>query len=260
MHYPFDVMDAPAPDSADADPLPSTAAPVPSAPERVTAMLEILMCSGFPTQIAIGQTLALAGVRPQSGGSLSLPYVAAVSLMDTVVLIALMLFFVRARGEDPRTLFLGSRPVLQEARVGVPLLFVAFGIAVALMLTVQASAPWLHNVARNPFQDAVKTRVDVALLIVLVVVAGGLREEAQRAFLLGRFERWLGGARVGLVVTSVAFGLGHYYEGRDAVIVTAALGAFWGALYLRRRSIAAPVVSHGGFNLLQVVQFLAVAR
>ena len=145
-------MDAPAPDSADADPLPSTAAPVPSAPERVTAMLEILMCSGFPTQIAIGQTLA-----PALG-----PYVAAVSLMDTVVLIALMLFFVRARGEDPRTLFLGSRPVLQEARVGVPLLFVAFGIAVALMLTVQASAPWLHNVARNPFQDAVKTRVDVA--------------------------------------------------------------------------------------------------
>ena len=62
------------------------------------------------------------------------------------------------------------------------------------------------------------------------------------------------------VTTSVAFGLGHYYEGHDAVLVTAALGAFWGTAYLARRSVAAPMVSHAGFNLLQVLQFLIVAR
>lgn len=253
-------MDAPPPDTADSEPHPPAVTPAPSASERVTALLEILLCSGLPTQIAIGQTLAIAGVRPQGPTSFTLPYVAAVSLTDTVVLIGLMLFFLRARGESPRALFFGTRAILPEVRTGVPLLFVAFGIAVALMLTLQALAPWLHNVPRNPFQDAIKTRIDVALLVVLVVVAGGVREEAQRAFLLGRFERWLGGARVGLVITSVAFGLGHYYEGRDAVIVTAALGAFWGSIYLARRSIAAPVVSHAGFNLLQVVQFLTIAR
>lgn len=253
-------MDAPAPDPG--APLPDAPLPVtaPTPLERATAVLEILLCSGVPTQLALAQTLATFGVRPSASTTLSMPYVAGLSLLDTAVLLALMTFVLRARGEDPRECFLGTRPISGEARYGIPLLFMAFALAVALMLTLQAIWPWLHNVQRNPFQDAVKTRLDVALLILLVVVAGGLREEAQRAFLISRFERWLGGARVGLVLTSLAFGLGHYYEGRDAVLVTGALGAFWGVVYLRRRSIVAPVVSHAGFNLLQVAQFLALAR
>ncbi len=222
--------------------------------------MEVLLCSGYPTQIAVAQTFAVFGVRPISPTSFSLAYVTAISLVDTAILIGLMVFFLRSRGESPRVAFFGERPLRSELRAGLPLVFVAFVIAVVLMLTLQAVAPWLHNVTRNPFQDAVKTRLDVVLLVLVVVIAGGLREELQRAFLLGRFDRWLGGARVGLVLTSLAFGLGHYYEGRDAVIVTATLGAFWGSVYLARRSAAAPIVSHAGFNLLQVVQFLTVIR
>jgi membrane protease YdiL (CAAX protease family) len=36
--------------------------------------------------------------------------------------------------------------------------------------------------------------------------------------------------------------------------VTGALGAFWALLYLRRRSVVAPVVSHAGFNSLEVLR------
>ncbi|MCA1563799.1 MAG: CPBP family intramembrane metalloprotease [Acidobacteria bacterium] len=35
-------------------------------------------------------------------------------------------------------------------------------------------------------------------------------------------------------------------------MATAALGALWGAVYLVRRSVAAPIVSHAGFNLAEV--------
>lgn len=253
-------MDASAPgtdDSGGPSPLP---APAPTPVERITALLEVLLCSGYPTQLAVAQTLAVAGFKPQGPTSFTLGYVAVVSLADTLMLIGLMLGFLRAHGEHPRQVFLGTRPIARELRSGLMLAFVAFVAAVALMLAIQAIAPWLHNVTRNPFQDAVRTRVDVALLVLLVIVAGGLREELQRGFLLVRFERWLGGARVGLIVTSVAFGLGHYYEGHDAVVVTAALGAFWGTAFLARRSVVAPIVSHAGFNLLQVMQFLSVAR
>ena len=72
----------------------------------------------------------------------------------------------------------------------------------------------------------------LAGFVVLLMMAGGLREELQRAFLLRRFEQHLGGARVGLVVTSLAFGLGHTLQGWDAAVGTALLGAVWGALYL----------------------------
>ena len=83
-----------------------------------------------------------------------------------------------------------------------------------------------------------------------------MREEIQRGFVLRRFEQYLGGGAVGLVVFSALFGLGHLEQGRDVALATAVLGAFWGAIFLRRRSITGPMVGHAGFNLAQVVKFL----
>jgi uncharacterized protein len=182
------------------------------------------------------------------------------SLADTVLLVGLIVIFLRAHGERPRDVFLGQRLIEPEARAGVPLIFVAFGLAVAVILSVRLLAPSLHTVEHNPLQDLVHSPADAAIFAVVVVVAGGLREELQRAFLLHRFERWLGGRVVGVVMASVAFGVGHSIQGADAAIATAALGAFWGVVYLRRRSVVAPIVSHSGFDLLQLAQLLALSR
>jgi membrane protease YdiL (CAAX protease family) len=95
---------------------------------------------------------------------------------------------------------------------------------------------------------------------VVVIVAGGIREEIQRAFLLRRFEQWLGGGAIGVITTSIAFGGGHLLQGVDAAIATGMLGAFWGLVYINRRSVVAPMVSHAGFDLLQILQFLALGR
>jgi len=253
-------MDAPAPDSGDATSATPASAPTPTLAERATALLEVLICSDYPTQVALAATFAAFGVRPQAGGAFSLGYVAAISLLDSVVLIGLIVFFLRARGESPREVLFGNRPVGTEAWAGVPLIIAALAIAVVVMLVLQAIAPWLHTVPHNPLQDLVRTPKDAALFAVVLIVAGGIREEVQRAFLLRRFERWLGGPRVGLVVTSAVFGAGHFVQGADAVVATAVLGAFWGSVYLRRRSVGAPVVSHAGFNVLQVAQYLAFGR
>jgi len=89
----------------------------------------------------------------------------------------------------------------------------------------------------------------------VAVVGGGLREEVQRAFILHRFDQHLGGGWVGLAISSVAFGLGHVIQGRDVAVTTAVLGAFWGFVYLRRRSVAATVVSHSGFNAAEIFRY-----
>ncbi|MGH9145401.1 MAG: CPBP family intramembrane glutamic endopeptidase, partial [Vicinamibacterales bacterium] len=101
----------------------------------------------------------------------------------------------------------------------------------------------------------IRTARDAVVFAVVATLAGGLREEMQRAFVLRRFERHLGGAPVGLVIFSVMFGAGHALQGWDAAITTGALGAFWGAVYLRRGSIVAPVVSHSAFNAAEIVRF-----
>lgn len=233
----------------------------PTFSERVVALVEVLICSDFPTQLALGAAFAALGLRPlHPDGGLNLAFVVALSLTDTVCLLGLIVVLLSSHGEDPRDALLGTRPVAVEARAGLPMTFVAFGIAVVVLATARTLAPWLRTVERNPLQDLMSTPGQAAVFAGVVVIAGGVREEVQRAFLLRRFERYLGGPAVGLVVSSTAFGLGHIVQGADAVVATALLGAFWGAAYLRRRSVVAPMVSHAGFDLLQVVQFLTLGR
>jgi membrane protease YdiL (CAAX protease family) len=193
-------------------------------------------------------------------GHLQVTYVVGLSLIDAVVLVGMVVLFLRAHGERPRDVLLGNRPVLAEAIRGVSLILVALAIGISVLVGIQLLAPSLHTVATNPMQELLRRPRDAWLFALVVIIAGGVREEVQRAFLLHRFDVWFGGANVGLVVTSAAFGAGHLLQGVDAMITTGLLGAFWGTIYLRRRSIVAPMVSHAGFDLLQILQFLAVGR
>lgn len=230
----------------------------PLATHRLVALIEVIICSDFPTQLALGSTLAMFGYRPFSPtGQLQVGYVVTLSLADALLLVGFVLMFLYAHGEKPRDLFVGRRPILGEVRHGVLLIFVALAIAAGVLLLVLRFAPWLHTVQKNPMQELMRSRGDAALFALVAVVAGGIREEVQRAFLLHRFEVWLGGGAFGLVVTSLAFGAGHLLQGVDAVIATGLLGAFWGAVYLRRRSIVAPMVSHAGFDLIQILGAVA---
>lgn len=222
---------------------------------RMTAMAEVLLCSSVPTQVLIASILGMAGWMPfDEAGRLSLRFVVTLSVADTVVLIGLMVALTVAHGERVRELWLGSRPVRREAIIGTLLIPVVFFLVVLLLTVLMAVAPWLHNVPTNPLEQMAGTAGGAALLAIVAILAGGVREELQRAFLLRRFERHLGGAAAGVVVLSVAFGLGHSVQGWDAVITTGLLGAFWAVLYLRRRSAVAPVVSHAGFNALEVLR------
>jgi membrane protease YdiL (CAAX protease family) len=227
---------------------------------RIVALLEVLICSDYPTQLAVASTFAAFGYAPSgAGGTLNLSFVAGVSALDTAFLLTLILAFLYAHGERPRDVLFGFHSLAAEAALGIPLTLVALGLAAAVLLLVQAFAPALHSVEHNPLQSLMQTPRDAWVFALVVVVAGGVREELQRAFQLHRFTRWLGGGHVGILVTSVAFGAGHLsVQGKDAAIATGLLGAFWGIVYLRRRSAVAPMVSHAGFNLLQIGQFLVL--
>jgi len=238
------------------------AAPRPPAADhpRLAAAIEVVLCSGVPTQVVIAQALGLAGYHPFEDGVAQSGPLFALALLDSVTLIALILVLLRAHGESPARLFLGRRPLASEAALGA---LIVPGLLIGVTLTVhvvRTLLPWMQNVHVNPFERLIQSPGEAALFAVVATVAGGLREEIQRAFLLIRFERHLGGAVVGLVVVSGAFGAGHALQGWDAALVTGLLGLTWGLLYLRRRSIVAPVVSHAGYNMIQVAQVLILRR
>lgn len=238
----------------------AAAAVAPRRSARVQAALEVALCSGFPTQLLLTAVLAAIGLHATGdGGNLSFAYVVTLSLVDAVLLLGLIAFFLRLGGESLRDLALGTRSPRAEVRLGlvlVPALVV--GVIAGTML-LGWLAPGLRNVPENPFEALLDTPARVVLFAVVAILAGGIREELQRAFILRRFEQHLGGGWLGLVVFSAAFGLGHQIQGWDAAILTGLLGATWGAMYLIRRSAVAPMVSHAGFNVTEILLALAAA-
>lgn len=231
----------------------------PTLRERVAALLEIILCSGFPTQLTLIVILALLGAAPMGNdGRLSLSYIVILSLADAVLVLALIWWLLRAHGENPISMLVGTRPAALEALIGVLLVPAALLLAAVTFTIMLEVAPGLHNVPENPLEALIESPGNAVAFALVAVLAGGVREEVQRAFILRRFERHLGGVVVGLVVFSTAFGLGHLVQGRDAAIVTGLLGAFWGIVYLRRGSVIGPVVCHAGFNLTEVLIAYAV--
>ena len=226
-------------------------------PPRPTwpAWVEILLCSGYPTQIVVGQLLVAAGIRPLlPDGSLSSTFVFLLSMADTALLVGMILAFLLRRGERPADVFLGGRPPLGEIRAGILSLPFVLGVMIAMMLALRRFVPAMHNVADNPLEGMIGTGFNLWMFLAVVILAGGVREELQRAFLLHRFRGDLGQPWMGLFITSLAFGMGHTLQGNDAAIITGTLGAIWGAMYLMRGSALAGVVSHALFNSSEVLR------
>lgn len=248
----------PAPEAV---PIPLVAPVRPLPLERLGAGVEVLLCSGYPSQLTLMVVLRSAGMKLQTAdGHLSPPFLFALSLLDAVVVVALVLLFLAAHRESARAVLLGSRPVAREALLGLALLPAVFFLVLAVIALIVRFAPQLHNVPHNPLEDMLGTRRDALIFAVVVMVAGGVREEVQRGFSLHRFDHYLGGAGWGIAVYSVLFGLGHFEQGIDAMIATALLGAIWGTIYLLRGSIVAPMLSHAGFNIAQLLMYFAFVR
>jgi membrane protease YdiL (CAAX protease family) len=225
----------------------------PEGPPWPQALLEVCLCSGGPTQLLIGGALAVAGLHAGPDGQLTLQFLAYVTGIDTVMLVGLVLSLLVLGGESPRRVLLGSRPIPGEVLRGFALVPWVFVLFAATGIALARWAPGLFT--PNPFASLATTRMELVLFGAVAIVAGGLREEIQRAFILHRCEQRLGGAIVGVIGFGLLFGLMHYVQGWSAVIITAMLGTLWNLVYLARRSVVAPMVSHASFNLIEVIGF-----
>ena len=91
------------------------------------------------------------------------------------------------------------------------------------------------------------------MFIIAGIVAGGIKEELQRAFILRRFSHHLGGAGIGLVTWSLVFGAGHYSQGVQGMCAASILGFIFGILYLIRGNLILPITAHAVYNTLTLL-------
>jgi hypothetical protein len=140
--------------------------------ERAAAVLEVIVCSGFPTQIAVITVLSMFGMKVRlANGGLSPPFVFTLTLADTVLLVALVVFFMRSHHESVMEELLGPRSRPRELLFGILLIPASFFVVVSVLLVVQLVMPALRNVPHNPLQDLARNRVDAVIFAFVVMIA-----------------------------------------------------------------------------------------
>jgi len=227
--------------------------------ERLLAVGQVVLVCGIPTQLLVAGAYAV--VNRLSLEDLTRPsfqFIAMTSLIDTALVAVMIRVFLLFSGESSRDVFVGPKRPAGEILRGLLLVPVLIGAAELLAVGLNAVFPALHSVKENPYSAYMKSPIEAALFVVVVILAGGIREELQRAFIIRRFDQHLGGARVGLAIFTVFFGALHSFEGYDAAIVIGLLGLLFGVLYIRRGSAVLNMTAHAGFDagmiLLEVLQ------
>jgi membrane protease YdiL (CAAX protease family) len=222
--------------------------------ERIVSLAEVLLAALFGSILAQGAFVIL-NLSPFGTVWLLFLYLMG-ETAATLLLIALVL---RARHESWSSLGLTSAGISRALGNGlllVPALFAATCL-VALFFRVLLPA---YSSTGNPLLEMVRTPLDLGLFLVTSLLAGGVKEEVQRAFILVRFERHLGGTAVGLTVWSVFFALLHQVQGVDKAVAAGVLGFLFGLLYVRSRRLAGPIAAHAAYDVITLLAFWTFFR
>jgi membrane protease YdiL (CAAX protease family) len=119
------------------------------------------------------------------------------------------------------------------------------GIAVAfLVLGLVAHLMHLQSMKQNVRFLAPDGRMEIALWIAVSATAGICEETIFRGYLQKQFIAWTGSVWAGVVLSAVAFGAGHIYQGAKATVVIGVYGLMFGVLAQRRASIRPGMITH----------------
>ncbi len=221
--------------------------------DRLQALFEVLLMSGvFSSFVA---TLPLT-FREHSSEALlrSVRTVSSFVLLEAGITFLLLALILKAHGETVAGLglrFAGWRRQLILGIALVPGLFFLNGLVGSLFRVFLPR----YFTERNPLMDIIHSPQGLILFILAALIAGGVKEELQRAFILTRFRQHLGGAWLGLILWSIAFGMGHYVQGFQGMVIAGLFGLAFGAVYLLTSNLIAPMASHGLYDTLALLGY-----
>jgi uncharacterized protein len=171
------------------------------------------------------------------------------------------------------------RQLLGERRSGWRMLAQDFGVAMIFwlmaMILLAALASVLRLMHQMPLQKAVLDLVpngglELALWLALCITAGIVEEFVFRGYLLQQFASLpasissirspaRSGLWIGVIASSLVFGLSHGYEGLGGMIAITAYGAMFCILSVKRKSLRAGMMAHAWHDSLTGIA-LAIAK
>jgi len=227
--------------------------------DRFQALFEVLLLSGLVSGFLAALFLSLFRLQNLANLMKDAKTVAIYLLLESGITFLLLALVFKVHRETLGSLGLRWKHWRRNLVLGlalVPLLFLISAV-VALLFKIYLPQYYLEE---NPLTQIIHTPQQLALFILSALVAGGIKEEVQRAFILNRFRTYLGGAAAGLVIWSVAFGAGHYIQGMQGIVIAAIYGFFFGAIYLLSGSILAPIAAHSAYDTIALLAYWVFAK
>jgi membrane protease YdiL (CAAX protease family) len=219
--------------------------------ERLQALFEVLLMSGLFSSFVAAVPLAL-----QNHGAMmtSVRTITSFVLLEAAITFVLLALILKAHGESLADFGLRWDSWLGRLGLGIALVPGLFFVNGLVGGAFRIFLPKYFS-ERNPLMEIIHTPQELALFVVSVLIAGGIKEELQRAFILTRFRQHLGGAWLGLILWSIAFGAGHYIQGPQGMVIAALFGLVFGVVYLLKANLIAPMVSHGLYDTLALLGY-----
>jgi membrane protease YdiL (CAAX protease family) len=247
---------------------------------RVLALFEVLLVAlAGPVLVQIGFVLLSVG-RTGILGDTRILFLFMAS--EACITLLAILLFLRFRGESLRNIGWIWDKVSWEVLLGIGCVPLLFGSTLLVSMFFGFFLPEYVSTS-NPLLELIESYGDLLLFLISSVYVGGIKEEIQRAFVLDRFERYLGaillmpflritgrpvgesaghrvGIIVGLILWSLFFAFGHALQGIDNAVGAGILGLCFGLLYIWRRNLAAPMVAHALYDIATLLIFWFVMR
>ena len=154
--------------------------------------------------------------------------------------------------------FRAGRAALIED-LGAAAVFWSVAIIVLAIIELALKAAGLSAPQKTLMSIAPRTLLEVLLWMVLSCSAGFCEESVFRGYLLRQFSSTSAGVGLGLLCSSLLFGISHGYEGAAGMIAITAYGAMFCILAFARNSLRPGMIAHAWHDIFSGVM-LALLR
>ncbi len=228
--------------------------------DRAQALFEVALLAGVISSLIAAMPFAM-GSATRASLLEDIHLMSAYVLLEAAITLVFLFLIMHAHGETLAWLGLCWKRWRSNAMAGLAIVPILLVLTVVVAAVFQEFFP-KYFLERNPLTELIRTPQDLALFIATALIAGGIKEELQRAFILRRFQAYLGGGKIGLITWSVVFGLGHFVQGAQGMVAAGIFGLIFGAVYLMRGNLIAPIVAHGAYDTVALLGswFLASHR
>ena len=205
-------------------------------PARKIQLVEVCV---FLFLIVPSMILSVPAVKK---GTLNFPFVAAISILQDLALLSLILFFVWRNAEGLRSLGLSAANGIRELLLGI-LLYIPFTFIIRL-LTYGLQWAGVPLPQKPPTFLIPQGPAQTVLAVVFLVVVAVTEETLFRGYLLLRFRQLLKSTPAAVFLSAMIFSIGHGYQGTGGVIAVGTMGILFALIYLWRQSLLAVMMIH----------------